>query len=423
MADAVTATGALLIAVVIAAWLSSATTHLASSYIRRTLDPWQWRAGVVALVALDSAHTGIFARDLYDRLILNFGDEGRLSDPGWTLTAHLAILLLLASITQTFFALKLATLYIGKTRASLTGVISLLCAAQLAFGIAAAYHGFTSTISLFVANLDDQASWQFLASSLAMFLCNTVISVAVVADMRGGKFAAKEETVVQVASRLVLETNMLTALVSILSFAFFLAWNVQDEESGVSLGLSMLLPKLYLLSLLASLSRDADVVRAGLARAEKHGSSLSDFFKGVPLSRMRPSGAIATSRIGTPVLGPTPTPIADRYAQGGAIKQEEEPSWMKKAFQPPLSSQQNPPLPNPHSLAPPLARPDRPMTAALSVSDYGEWLDDACAAPPAALPSAGGRTEGESIHFGAPPGVAATARRSRSSKGRSPVLR
>lgn len=79
----------------------------------------------------------------------------------------------------------------------------------------------------------------------------------------------------------------------------------------------------------------------------------------------------------------------------------------QQAFQPPLSSQQNPPLPDPHSLAPPLARPDRPMTAALSVSDYGEWLDDACAAPPAALPSPGGRTEGESIHFGAPPGVAA----------------
>lgn len=71
------------------------------------------------------------------------------------------------------------------------------------------------------------------------------------------------------------QTNLTTAIVSILSFAFYLAWNAEGQQSGVFLasvvlcslraslltftgaqGLSMVLPKLYLLSVLASLERE-----------------------------------------------------------------------------------------------------------------------------------------------------------------------
>lgn len=44
--DAVPASGALLVGLVFAVWLSSSVVHFASSYLRRTVDPWQWRVAV-----------------------------------------------------------------------------------------------------------------------------------------------------------------------------------------------------------------------------------------------------------------------------------------------------------------------------------------------------------------------------------------
>ncbi|TNY18451.1 hypothetical protein DMC30DRAFT_426549 [Rhodotorula diobovata] len=377
--DAVPASGALLVGLVFAVWLSSSVVHFASSYLRRTVDPWQWRVAVVFLAALSTAHTGILCHAMYEHLIERFGDEANLPSTGWELTAHLAILLTLATVAHAYYAAKLSTLYNGRRRAGLVGVVALLTCVQLAFGIAATYSSFRSSVSLFTVDLGSKFGWQLLASSLAGLLANVVIALAMVADMRSGRFAAKDETVVEVLTRLLFETNLTTAIVSILSFAFYLAWNAEGQQSG---GLSMVLPKLYLLSVLASLERGADVVQGGLSRNMKHASTLSDFFKGVPLAQMR--GTATPSPIGTPIVHPTP--IADRFA--GATP--DQPGWLRRTFQPatpplegstPLQSLAPPPAGFAHpsfapreSLAAPQA--ERPLTS-ISVSDYGAWLDDA----------------------------------------------
>ncbi|BGP52074.1 hypothetical protein JCM10450v2_008045 [Rhodotorula kratochvilovae] len=400
MADAVSASGALLVALVFAAYLTSSAVHFAVSYLRLTGDPWQWQVAVLFLTALATADTGILAHSAYEHLVENFGNQDNLSSTGWDLTAHLAILVTLATVAQVFYAFKLSTLYSGKRRAGLVGAVVLLACAQLAFGIAATYSSFHDTASLFTVDLEDKFGWQLLASSLAAFLANFVIAVAMIKDMRSARFAAREETVVEVFTRYVLETNVATAIVSILAFAFYLAWNAQGQESGVFLGLSMILPKLYLLSMLASLERGAEVAQGGLSRNMKHASSLSDMFKGVPLGRGR--GLVTASRIGTPTTV-HPTPIADRFAAGGGAATPEQPGWLRRTFQPsPATIDSSTPLaplaPPSHSFggAPPIMRgslaaphTDRPVTA-MSVSDYGAWLDDGSDEASAAGASLGG---------------------------------
>ncbi|GAA5914323.1 hypothetical protein JCM8208_004435 [Rhodotorula glutinis] len=396
---AVSSSGTLLVGLVFAVWLSSSTVHWTSSYVRRTGDMWQWQVLVVFFTALSTAHTAIWCYEVYGRVIEGFGDEVGLSETSWVLTAHLAILLTLATLAQAYFTAKLSTLYSGRRRAFLVSSVALLTAAQLAFGIAAAFYSLHEPPkSLFTVDLGTRYGWALLASSLAALLANTLISVALVVDMRSGRFAARDETAVEVFVRLGFESNAATAVVSIVACAFCLAWTAQGEGSGVFLALSIVLPKLYLLSVLASLERGVDLVPAALSRTIKHASSLSDMFKGVPLGPMRASGPPSRA-------GAQGTPIADLYA-AGAVGGGETEGWLRRTFQPAPASPAtvnvngSTPAPPLHSLAPPpagfefaphthththtahdaLAAPrpppsQRPVTG-ISVSDYGAWLDD-----------------------------------------------
>ncbi|GAA5854957.1 hypothetical protein JCM9279_003587 [Rhodotorula babjevae] len=379
--------GALLVGLIGAVWLSSSTVH----YAALTLHA----APVLFFAALSTAHTGMWCFEVYGQLVDAAGvDPGA---PSWVLTAHLAILTTLATVAHAYFTARLARLYSGRRRVALVGSVALLAAAQLAFGIAATYYSrHAPPASLFVADLGTTYGWALLASSLAALLANTLTCAALIADMRcSGRFAARDETVVEVSVRLVLESNLATALVSIVALAFYVAWTAQGEGSGVFLALSIVLPKLYLLSVLASLERGADLVHSGLSRTRivKHASSLSDMFKGAPLGSRRGSSSAAAAQ--AQAQG---TPIADLYAAGagaggggGTGRGRDEVGWLRRTLQPssadsatptPLCALAYPPAGFEFELA------DQPQhhqqqrqqgprpTTGISPSDYGAWLDD-----------------------------------------------
>ncbi|PRQ70376.1 hypothetical protein AAT19DRAFT_11125 [Rhodotorula toruloides] len=191
---------------------------------------------------------------------------------------------------------------------------------------------------------------------------------------RSGKYAARDESVLEVLSRYFLETNLLATIVRILSLAFLLAWNAEGRPSGVSLTLSFVLPGLYLLSMLASLDAVSDTAQGGLSRTMKHASSLSDMFKGVPLNRMD-SPAIRERYLPSQISA---TPIADRFA-GGATTSTDQRSWLRRTFQPASTSLQpaSLPLPTIQETTTLPKHASRPVTA-FSVSDYGDYLGLEC---------------------------------------------
>lgn len=140
------------------------------------------------------------------------------------------------------------------------------------FGIVATYSSEHFAVPLFVITVHSNFGWQTLTSSLSAILAvssivlflavysthlssqDTVISGGMLVHIRSGKYAARDESVLEVLSRYFLEvrqpryacrpaitpysaqqTNLLATLVRILSLAFLLAWNADGRQSGVSL--------------------------------------------------------------------------------------------------------------------------------------------------------------------------------------------
>ncbi|GAA5869407.1 hypothetical protein JCM8547_008666 [Rhodosporidiobolus lusitaniae] len=381
MAEPSQTVGAVLLGLFIAIYLTASSFHLTSSYVRRTADPWQWRTAVCFLTAVSTAHTAILCYSLYEYLIVHFGDVPYLSTAEWDLVAHYAIFITTSLLVQLYFALRISTLYTARPRTFFVAGIVVLALAQLGFGIAATYSTARLPVTLFEADLREQLGWQTMAGGIAAVLCDVLIFVATFKDMRTSRFTVRSETIFEVVSRLLIETNFVTTIVAILSLAFYLAWDASGHPSGVSMAFAILTPKLYLLSMLASINRGAEAVRSSAAvgfdsKAVKHASSLSDMFKGTPLSRI---GGVTVSRIGAPFS----TPIADKYSSssaGGNGGGEQGSSWLRRTLdRNPSSTSQtlghaHLPQPSQHHLEPPIAMHERPLTA-MSASVYGGATD------------------------------------------------
>ncbi|GAA5883489.1 hypothetical protein JCM16303_003826 [Sporobolomyces ruberrimus] len=295
-------------------------------------------------------------------------------------------------IVQFYYAFKLSTLYKEPSRSPLVATVALFAAAQLgvAFGIVATYNTIKSPPPLFSMNVRTEVGWQ----TLSYLICaNLIIFVASFKDARSPRFAVRSESFLQVFNRYVIETNSLATIVTILALSFCLASNNEGKQSGVWMAFALVLPKLYVWSLLASHTRGAEITRMTVDYS-KHASSLSDMFKGSPVSETlkKPSSRfpVTVSKIGTPQgLSPVgeggKTPIADLYAAGvtggvgtsGIVEGPDSPGWLRRTVQPTITTNNplllEPPAPIPRSsLSPsPLSRQSAAPT---SISDYGEYF-------------------------------------------------
>ncbi|GAA5908483.1 DUF6534 domain-containing protein [Sporobolomyces salmoneus] len=366
--------GPLLVALFVAIWLSSSCVHLNLSYFRTTHDSWQWKLAVSFLTFASTAHTGILSWALYEHLILHWGETEFLA-----FSSHIIFLVVIGFIVQMYFAFRLSSLYKEPIRSWLVSSVAVFAAAQLAFGIVAAYNNFRNPFPLFAMDVHEKLGWQTLSYLVFAVVCNLEIFVANFYDARSSRFAVRAETILEVVSRMIVETNLLATVASILSLAFLLVWNNAGRESGMWMAFALVLPKLYVFSLLASHTRGAELVRITVDYS-KHESSLSDMFKGSPVSQKKVRFPITLSKIGEPrpqadSTSTGKTPIADRFAgsSAGTIS-PESPGWLRRTIQSPQ------PVPSSNQQLAPPTRPSplaRQSSAAVSsISDYGEYFAD-----------------------------------------------
>ncbi|GAA6013851.1 hypothetical protein JCM11491_000445 [Sporobolomyces phaffii] len=396
--------GPLVVALFTAVWVSSSCVHLNLSYFRTTHDPWQWKLAVSFVTVASTVHTGILCWAVYEHLILHWGESDYLSQSTWAFSSHTVFLVAIGFIVQMYYAFKLSTLYKEPVRSWLVSAIAVFAAAQLAFGIVAAYNTVRTPVPLFAIDLDADLGWQTLSYLVFSVVCNVAIFIASIVDARDARFAVRSETVIEVASRYVVETNALATVASVLSLAFLVAWNITaGRASGLWMAFALLLPKLYVFSLLASHTRGAELTRLTVDYS-KHASSLSDMFKGSPVSASAkpPRFPVTVSRIGAPQPQTSTTkrstPIADLFSSGARGRRREggqvvdvhpdSPGWLRRTFNPSAAAAAAPAGASEprHLLSPPTA----PFAAAAStsaaarhhsaaptsISDYGEYFAD-----------------------------------------------
>ncbi|ORY73609.1 hypothetical protein BCR35DRAFT_307056 [Leucosporidium creatinivorum] len=381
MSDVESNLGALLIGLIIAVYLTSTSNGQVVTYMKTTYDHQSIQLIVIFAALASTAHTGILCYALYDFLISNFGNQDFAGTAEWSFVGHFAIFTFIALIVQLYYAHKITSFCSGKRRIALVGGIVVLALAQTAFGILSAWSTYRLPLTddIFQVELRSALGWQMLASLIAAVLCDLLICGAMVREHRTPRYTVRSEGMLEVLTRLFIETNLITAIVAILSLAFYVAFHAK----GVSTAFAICTPKLYLMGMLASINR-RDVSRAGISSTSyhsnpKHESSLSDMFKGTPMTKLR--GEVSTSRIGMP------TPINDMFTN----KDPNSPGWLRRTFShepesTPFTNTQRAPAPGEtvqwHSnLHPSHAVGSKTSHQgsgdALSISDYGAWTGHA----------------------------------------------
>ncbi|KAK4701639.1 hypothetical protein P7C70_g4593, partial [Phenoliferia sp. Uapishka_3] len=273
-----------------------------------------WSRKVVIVLAISNAHTGILCYALYGYLVTNFGNQDNVTKAEWEMVAHIAIFTFIAFFAQIFYAARIATLFTGNKLKLLVAAISVLSLAQLA---AYSTSKLSSTEDVFKLSLKDNVAWQTMAGLLCSVICNFIICSGMVVDMRSGRFATRKEGIWEVLSRLVVETNLLTALCSLLNLIFFFVYkrngvsvvgtghftsreSVNPNSSSPLQAFAIVIPKLYLLSLFSNLARNEEPMGGISSVRMRHESSLSDMFKGKPMSSYGHSQPMIGMGMGVP---------------------------------------------------------------------------------------------------------------------------
>ncbi|KAI5481368.1 hypothetical protein MNV49_004990 [Pseudohyphozyma bogoriensis] len=282
--------GSLLVGTIAMIYFTAVVNDLGFLYfVQNPLDHVCWKLAVSGVLMASTAHTGIVCRTLYGFLITNFGITEETGSE-WELIAQIAFYIAISLLVQLYYAAKISTLYGGKTRAALVSAVVLLALATTGFGGASCY-----AMSTFTAvpgePFKSEQSWEMMAG----LICATsmVISISMVVDMRSGRFAMRSESPADVLSRLLIETNVLTTICSIMNLVTYFVFH----SNGISVAFSIVTPKLYLISMFISLQRSEDSAAGISSKGLKHQSSLSEMFKGKPLF----SGRVSRSAISQPI--------------------------------------------------------------------------------------------------------------------------
>lgn len=261
-----------------------------------TSDSPKWRGLIIVVLLSSTAHTGVIAFSMYRYLITNFSNLAFVPSSEWNLVAHFAIFTFISLIVQLYYAAKIATLFSSKWKRALVGSIVVLALAQTGFGIAACVSTWRLPVAdnILTLTLRSQLGWQMLAALAASVFCDLLISGAMFKDARTPRYTVRVENPLQLFSRLVIETNLLTTSTAIVNMIFFFIFH----SNGISIAFSVVTPKLYLLSMLFSMNHYEGKSLDGISsRSVKHQSTLSDFFKGTPFR----GRGVSSSAISKPI--------------------------------------------------------------------------------------------------------------------------
>ncbi|KAM0751861.1 hypothetical protein T439DRAFT_355746 [Meredithblackwellia eburnea MCA 4105] len=292
--------GAIFIAAFLSIYLTATTNFQGYRYFCTTLQSYKPQLIVAFLLLISTAQTALVCL-----AVSPYRSPDDLTRADWDLIAHYAIFVVISFCVELYYATKLSTLFSGRRARIFVGAVILFSLAQLGFAIAATY---------------------------------TTSQLPETSDL---------------LSRLLVETNALTLACTIVNVVLFFVIKGQ----GVSIAFAIIIPKLYLFSMLSNISRPEEPLRGVGSGQDSQRGSLSDMFKGKPLFK---GGRVSRSKIGMPLPVPVSNNAFDPPPPGS-------PTWQKATVQSPSRVINST---NTTSLTPPRLHRD-PNTNTI-VSGYGD---------------------------------------------------
>lgn len=169
------------------------------------------------------------------------------------LAANQSLSTFLSSTALLYSTLKLSTLSPGLPRTLLLAALSALNLLQTIAGALAAYSWAADSLAkdVYEVPLASGLGWELLLQVVGQLVASGAGAGVMVVEGRGARWVVKQEGVCEVAGRLGVETGLLGAV----GVAVELGVRSAFPSSGAALACSFVVPKLFLLCMLASISR------------------------------------------------------------------------------------------------------------------------------------------------------------------------
>ena len=207
-------------------------------------DDKRWmKLFIWVLFLLDFFNTIFLVIYIYDRLIINFGNDEKAATENWVFSTDPVLAGLITAMVQGFFAWRVKVITSSYWA---VGAICICAAGNFAGALASCIY------STFITNFIDFISFEnvvilWLAASALADIIIACVLVWHLRTLRTG-FTATDDVINRVI-RLTLQTGLLTAICATINLIIFCS-----VSSGIYLIFNIPLPKLYTNSLLSSLN-------------------------------------------------------------------------------------------------------------------------------------------------------------------------
>ncbi|KAH6917755.1 hypothetical protein BKA70DRAFT_1553970 [Coprinopsis sp. MPI-PUGE-AT-0042] len=222
------------------------------------------------LLVADLVNTALCYANIYQSLIVNFGDFDKLFHADWVFATEPATTAIISTSVQLFFAWRTHILtrrwkYVSRV---LVGVIILTALTSGVAGILTGWEvGRYPNFGEFQKFYQTVSTW--LAASAA---CDALITMVLVIALRKQRTGFKRtDFVIDRVIKLTMQTGMLTMVVAALDLVFFL-----QSTSGLHLLFNYPLSKLYTNSLLSSLNARRVHINGSVVESDEDPSKISD---------------------------------------------------------------------------------------------------------------------------------------------------
>ncbi|PBK79558.1 hypothetical protein ARMGADRAFT_120401 [Armillaria gallica] len=215
-------------------------------------DSWIYRYSVAIIWILDALHVALSTHAVYHYLIDLFGNYLGLYHIVWSFKLQLLICMVMIIWVEALYAVRLWKLG-GHFNRTLSWIVVLTVAIALGSGIFSVYDAYSISNFLLIPSIKGSICVLFAMAATSDFIIAFSMCYYLHKSREASAFSSTSDMLYGLM-RLVVISGLATSTCSLLTLITYLVW----QDSLIFLGVDLILPKLYVNSLLAMLNARRD---------------------------------------------------------------------------------------------------------------------------------------------------------------------
>ncbi|KAK0442490.1 uncharacterized protein EV420DRAFT_1076177 [Desarmillaria tabescens] len=221
-------------------------------YKRYPNDWWIYRYSVAIIWILDALHVALSTHAIYHYFVDLFGDYVELFHIVWSFKLQLLICMVMIIWVEALYAVRLWRLGSHFNRI-ISWIVILTVAVALGAGIFSVYDAYSISNFLLIPSIKGSICALFAVAATSDFIIAFSMCYYLHKSREASAFSSTSDMLYGLM-RLVIISGLATSACSLLTLITYLAW----QNSLIFLGVDLILPKLYVNSLLAMLNSRRD---------------------------------------------------------------------------------------------------------------------------------------------------------------------